>query len=86
MVRNISVNHGLINPLDLYIINAPVRDLPATIPYCCPVAVLEWKAGRVFILSPVVIPESFIYYYSHLHDLRVAIFTVRRPACETYAR
>jgi hypothetical protein len=40
MARNVSVNHGLINPLDLYIVNAPIRDFPATLLYCYPVAIL----------------------------------------------
>ena len=64
MVRNISVNHGLINPLDLYAGYTPVWNLPATLFHCSPVAVLEWKAGRVFILSPVFIPASIRF---HLH-------------------
>ena len=57
-----SANHGLINPLGLYIVYTPIWDLPATCPYCCPATVLEWKAGHDLVLPPVVIPESIIFH------------------------
>ena len=57
-----SVNHGLINPLGLYIVYAPFWNLPATFPYCCPTTVLEWEAGHDLVLPPVAIPESIIFH------------------------
>ena len=57
-----SANHGLINPLGLYIVYAPFWNLPATFPYCCPSTVLEWKAEHDLVLPPVVISESIIFH------------------------
>jgi hypothetical protein len=57
-----SVDRYLINLIDLYIIYAPIRDLPATFPYCCPTTVLEWKVGHDIIPPPVVIPASIIFH------------------------
>jgi hypothetical protein len=57
-----SANHGLINPFGLYIVYAPIRDSPATFPYCCPTTVLEWEAGHDLVLPPVVISESIIFH------------------------
>ena len=74
------------NPLNLYVGYTPIRDLPTTFLYCCPVTVLEWNIGHDTVMPPVVNPESFINYHSHLHDFRGAIFTVRSPVRETYAR
>ena len=66
----ILVNHDLINPLDLYVANAPVRNFPTTLPYCCPTAVLEWETERTIILSPIFILTSIIF---HLHPQEMSI-------------
>lgn len=55
-------NHDLINPLGLYVVYAPIWNLPATFPYCCPTTVLEWKAGHDIVLPPVVLPGSVIFH------------------------
>jgi len=47
----------------MHAVAAPIRGLPATFPYCCSVAVLEWKAERVIVLSPVAKLEPSIYHY-----------------------
>ena len=57
-----SANHDLINSLGLYIAYAPIWNLPATFPYCCPTTVLEWKTGHDTVLPPVVFPESLIFH------------------------
>jgi hypothetical protein len=56
-----SANHILINPLA---VDTPVWNLPATHPYCCAIAVLEWKAGRVTVLSPVACRQASIFHDS----------------------
>ena len=58
------VDHDLINPLGLYVVYAPIWNLPATPLYCCPVTVLEWNSGDVFILPPVAEPEPLISHHS----------------------
>ena len=60
-------NHDVINPLGLYVVYTPLRDSPATFPYCCTTTVLEWESGHDLVLPPVVIPESIII---HVPDLR----------------
>jgi len=60
----ISANNALVNPLDLYVAYAPIRDLPATFLYCCPVTVLEWNSGHVYVLPPVAKMESLVSHRS----------------------
>ena len=45
---------SLIRSACVYVVYAPIRDLPATVFFCCPVVVLEWNSGHVFILPPIV--------------------------------
>jgi len=59
-----SVNDGLGNPLSLYVVNAPIRNLPATFIYCCPVTVLEWNPEHVIVLPPVTELESFVFHHT----------------------
>jgi hypothetical protein len=66
-----SASHNLINPLCLYAVDAPIRDLPATLPYRYTVAVLEWKAGRVTVLSSIAWLEASIFHYSCFSDFLV---------------
>jgi len=53
-----SANNDLFNPLAMHTVYAPVRDHPATFPYCCSVTILEWKIGYICILPPVGKPGS----------------------------
>ena len=43
---------------------APIWDLPAAFVYCCPVTVLEWDSGHVFVLTPVTKPGSPVIHFS----------------------
>jgi len=67
--RMASANHELINPLTLYAVHAPTRDLPATFLYCCPVTVLEWDFGHVFVLPPFAKLESLIHHVPGPHRI-----------------
>jgi hypothetical protein len=58
-----SANHDLINPFTVIAIDAPIREHPAALPYCYPVTVLEWKIGRVIVLSPIAKQELSIFHY-----------------------
>jgi hypothetical protein len=58
-----SPNHDLINPLAMHAVYAPIRELPATHPYCCTVAVLEWNSGHIIVLPPVAKLEPSIFHY-----------------------
>ena len=57
-------NHDLINPLGLYVVYAPIWNLPATLLYRCPVTVLEWNSGYVFVQPPVAKLEPLISHHS----------------------
>jgi len=61
----VSAIHKFINPLTLYAVHAPTWDLPATLRYCCPVTVLEWKSGHDFVLPPVTKLESLLSHRPH---------------------
>ena len=43
---------------------APIRDLPAAFVYCCPVTILEWDSGHVFLLTPVTKLGSPVIHFS----------------------
>jgi hypothetical protein len=61
-----SANHSLTNPFCVYVVYAPIRDLPAASQYQLAVAVLEWSTGFVIVLPPVAILESLVFHRSHL--------------------
>jgi hypothetical protein len=60
VARKNSANHGLINPLSVYVVYAPVRDLPAAFCNCCPVTVLEWNSEHFTVPPPFTQPGSLI--------------------------
>ena len=60
----VSNNHDFINPLGVDVVYTPVRDLPATFFYDCPVAVLEWNSGHVAFTPPVAKPGSLVSHRS----------------------
>ena len=58
-------NLGHTDSFALYVAYAPIRDLPATPPYYCPVTVLEWNTGHITVLPPVAKPGSLMLHRSH---------------------
>lgn len=50
---------------ELGVVITPIRNLPATLLYCCPVTVLEWNSGHVSLLSPVAKLKPPIFHLSH---------------------
>jgi len=47
----------------MHAVYAPIREFPATHPYCCTVAVLEWNSGHIIVLPPVAKLEPSIFHY-----------------------
>ena len=69
--RMISANYTLINPLNLYVAYAPIRDLPATFLYCFPVTILEWNSGHAFVLPPVFRPDSIFFNFHYYAPIEI---------------